>query len=218
MNNTAGMSPFFIADNRALDVLNSIAKPSNTEIDWISNGHDLLDWLEQGELLNSCEIKRYRASAELVACDAIAIEVRSLREWFRTFVTAHAGKALDTSALKLLAPLNIILAKGNMYEQIECCNTSDGKTRDEKNVFYWKRHRHSEDVDNILFVIAEVMGDLICKLDFSLVKKCEGPTCTLWFYDVSKNHSRRWCTMSVCGNRAKAALHRAKKKSLESLS
>jgi predicted RNA-binding Zn ribbon-like protein len=41
---------------------------------------------------------------------------------------------------------------------------------------------------------------------FTLVRKCEGTTCTLWFLDVSKAHARRWCSMAVCGNRAKAAL------------
>jgi predicted RNA-binding Zn ribbon-like protein len=29
----------------------------------------------------------------------------------------------------------------------------------------------------------------------------------LQFYDASKNHSRRWCSMNACGNRMKAALH-----------
>ena len=46
--------------------------------------------------------------------------------------------------------------------------------------------------------------------DFSLVRKCEGEGCTLWFLDLSKAHARRWCSMAVCGNRAKAAAHRAR--------
>ncbi|MEL6323421.1 MAG: CGNR zinc finger domain-containing protein, partial [Pseudomonadota bacterium] len=40
----------------------------------------------------------------------------------------------------------------------------------------------------------------------------EGPTCTLYFHDVSKNHKRRWCSMDICGNRAKAAAHRKARK------
>ncbi|MFG1706363.1 CGNR zinc finger domain-containing protein [Nonomuraea sp. M3C6] len=35
------------------------------------------------------------------------------------------------------------------------------------------------------------------------VRKCANPQCVLWFLDVSKNGSRRWCSMEVCGNRAK---------------
>ncbi|GAA1528021.1 CGNR zinc finger domain-containing protein [Actinomadura kijaniata] len=37
------------------------------------------------------------------------------------------------------------------------------------------------------------------------VRKCANPECVLWFHDVSKNGSRRWCSMEICGNRAKTA-------------
>ncbi|MFB6818100.1 CGNR zinc finger domain-containing protein [Streptomyces sp. NPDC056347] len=36
------------------------------------------------------------------------------------------------------------------------------------------------------------------------VRHCAHPECVLWFYDISKNGSRRWCSMEVCGNRAKS--------------
>ncbi|MEU5878569.1 CGNR zinc finger domain-containing protein [Spirillospora sp. NPDC047279] len=37
------------------------------------------------------------------------------------------------------------------------------------------------------------------------IRECANPECVLWFYDVTKNGQRRWCSMEVCGNRAKAA-------------
>lgn len=37
------------------------------------------------------------------------------------------------------------------------------------------------------------------------VRKCANPRCVLWFYDQSKNGGRRWCSMEVCGNRAKVS-------------
>jgi hypothetical protein len=49
--------------------------------------------------------------------------------------------------------------------------------------------------------------DLLCYADPSLVKKCEDAACVLFFYDTTKNHSRRWCSMSVCRNRMKVAAH-----------
>jgi predicted RNA-binding Zn ribbon-like protein len=57
------------------------------------------------------------------------------------------------------------------------------------------------------------MADLVCDADFTMVKKCEGPTCTMLFLDTTKGHARRWCSMAVCGNRAKQASHRARVKS-----
>ncbi len=48
---------------------------------------------------------------------------------------------------------------------------------------------------DFLLRIAAACAKFICEADFSYVRNCEGPTCTLYFHDVSKN-------------RAKAAAHR----------
>ena len=45
------------------------------------------------------------------------------------------------------------------------------------------------------------------------IRRCQHPACVLWFYDTTRNSTRRWCSMTTCGNRAKAHRHydRAKK-------
>ncbi|GAA1074297.1 CGNR zinc finger domain-containing protein [Nocardiopsis metallicus] len=42
------------------------------------------------------------------------------------------------------------------------------------------------------------------------LRGCANPDCVLHFFDTSKNGTRRWCSMSGCGNRAKAARHHAR--------
>ncbi|ANE80365.1 hypothetical protein A7U43_14570 [Mycobacterium adipatum] len=44
------------------------------------------------------------------------------------------------------------------------------------------------------------------------IKQCAHEHCVLWFYDTSKNGTRRWHSMTACGNRAKAARHYAAKR------
>lgn len=44
------------------------------------------------------------------------------------------------------------------------------------------------------------------------VRRCASPECVLHFLDTSKNGTRRWCSMAVCGNRAKAARHQARRR------
>jgi predicted RNA-binding Zn ribbon-like protein len=44
---------------------------------------------------------------------------------------------------------------------------------------------------------------LLQQADLARVKQCEGHACGWLFFDSTKNKSRRWCEMSVCGNRAK---------------
>ncbi|MBD2103918.1 CGNR zinc finger domain-containing protein [Leptolyngbya sp. FACHB-261] len=41
----------------------------------------------------------------------------------------------------------------------------------------------------------------------TLLRCCEGANCTFWFHDRTKSHARRWCSMAICGNRAKATSH-----------
>lgn len=57
--------------------------------------------------------------------------------------------------------------------------------------------------DNLLRLLAESAGR---------IKQCAHPHCVLWFYDTSKNGTRRWHSMTTCGNRAKAARHYAAKR------
>ena len=66
---------------------------------------------------------------------------------------------------------------------------------------------------NLLVPIAEDASDLLCDGDLSLVKKCKNTTCILYFYDTTKSHTRSWCRMALCGNRAKAAAHYQRKQS-----
>lgn len=42
------------------------------------------------------------------------------------------------------------------------------------------------------------------------LRRCAHPACVLYFYDTSRNGTRRWCSMDVCGNRAKAGRHYAR--------
>jgi predicted RNA-binding Zn ribbon-like protein len=44
----------------------------------------------------------------------------------------------------------------------------------------------------------------------SRIKLCQSETCRMAFYDQSRNGSRSWCSMEICGNRAKARTFRAR--------
>ena len=48
--------------------------------------------------------------------------------------------------------------------------------------------------------------------DWTHLKLCGSPTCRWAFFDRSRNHSSRWCTMASCGNRAKAKRFRQQRR------
>ena len=72
----------------------------------------------------------------------------------------------------------------------------------------WRTQRRWRSPSSLLYAIAKAMGDVICLTDFTHVKACEGPPCTLLFVDKTRGHARRWCKMAVCGNRAKQTAYR----------
>ena len=158
-------------------------------------------------------LTQFRKEAVRGELDAVAAQACELREWFRAFVSDHAGQPLQSSALVDLETINLLLARDEKYRQIEARSLSKQDGDPNWSGLRWREERRWHSSDALLLPLAEAMGDLVCHADFARVRNCEGPTCTLWFHDVSKNHTRRWCSMAVCGNRAKAAAHRARKRS-----
>lgn len=207
MAETVRPEPFLLADNSALDFLNSIAAPSSDDIEWISNGCDLLAWLDRTGLCPSDVLKKFGEETAPEKLDAVAADARKLREWFREFIAAHTGQQPGPSTITCLDRLNHLLKCDAVYRQIEEGKHSDGEP---VSSLQMREYRRWDAPKDLLLPIAEAMSELICRPDFERVKNCEGPTCTMWFFDVSKNHTRRWCAMEMCGNRAKAATHRAK--------
>jgi len=203
--------PFFIADDRALDFLNSVTAPWGTEFEWLANGRDLLTWLEQAGLLPPDVARRLMTEFSDATLDDIAQQARELREWLRNFVKTHSGRPLSPDIVADLDRVNRLLEQDDTYRQIVAPDLTNLAGTGKRQLLLWQRQRRWQRPEDLLLPIAEIIGELVCRANFTLVRNCEGPACTLWFHDISKNHTRRWCTMSVCGNRAKAAAHRARK-------
>jgi len=203
-------APMFIADAQGLDFLNTFAAPLGGDIEWLGDGQDLLVWLERAGLIAAEDARAIRTSTIPGELDAVAAQARALREWFRGFVLAHAGRPVKSDALAELGSLNRLLARDQAYGAIVTSDSHAAARHDHGLHWLWRRHWRTP--DTLLLPIAQAMADLVCDADFTLVKNCEGPACTMLFLDTTKGHARRWCSMAVCGNRAKQATHRARMK------
>lgn len=64
-----------------------------------------------------------------------------------------------------------------------------------------------DSLDKMLWPVVWSASDLLTSDSLNFVRQCSGPTCSWLFLDTSRNHSRRWCDMKACGNRAKAHRH-----------
>lgn len=191
--------PFFVGDSLALDFLNSIAAPRSVEIEWLGTGADVLDWLVQSGLLTDEEISVLRDPRHGAALDRAAKDIRAFREDFRSFVgtMSTANKVQDDHPM--IEKLNRLMSRGALTLHL---------AQSETEGFDCQLKHRIQTADDLLPRIAAACAELISEADFTHVKRCEGSGCTLFFRDMSKNHKRRWCSMEVCGNRAKVAAHR----------
>jgi predicted RNA-binding Zn ribbon-like protein len=67
-------------------------------------------------------------------------------------------------------------------------------------------------VDGVIAALLGIVARSQTDGTWPRMKACPAENCGWAFYDQSRNHSRTWCTMSVCGNRAKARSYRARQR------
>ena len=193
---------FFIGDHAALDFLNSIAAPRGEVIEGIADGEAYLTWLADAGLLDRIEVPVLFERFGSAALDQVAVEAQNLREWYRQLIAKSVNKPARRSYAEAMVKLNPILATDCTYRQLE---KSGAHT-------ILQERRVITKVWQLLVPIAQAMAELIAGSDSSLIKRCANPGCTLWFYDRTKARRRRFCSASVCGNRAKVAAFRARQR------
>ena len=177
-----------LADHRALDLLNTEARKDGVVLDYWNTGDAVLRWLERAGI--SVE------AAREVDRDQLLAQARALRALARRLVAGRKeGKDEDIGAL------NAYLHAYPSTPHLE--QGSDGRLLLTRSV-------RGDAMASLLGPIAEDLAQLLVEGDFSLVRQCEHPDCVLWFYDRTKAHKRRWCSMALCGNRYKAAQFRKK--------
>jgi predicted RNA-binding Zn ribbon-like protein len=190
----------FIADSPGLDFLNSIATPVDAPVDWLDSGDGLVAWLAQANLVPTHALNALAEQATAGELDKVAGQARVLREWFRRFVRKHMGRPLAPKAMRELAPLNALLERGEMFSRVAL--RSDGDHMELQTMRLWRSP------ESLLLPIGEALARCVCDEDFANIRACEGHVCTLIFADRTRRRGRRWCSMAVCGNRAKQAAHR----------
>jgi predicted RNA-binding Zn ribbon-like protein len=206
----------FIAGPVGLDFLNSLARPVVEVVDWLGNGADFLSWMKQAGLLSTDDIAVVKSSISARELDRAAAKARDLRDWLRGFVTEHMGRPLKPQALMQLGPLHDLLAADEIFLSLlpgaPALPAKRAPGEASPKMFHLQAKRRFRKPDSLLSPIAEEIAKFISSADFRYVKACQGDNCILFFLDQSRRHSRRWCSMAVCGNRAKQEAHLARLK------
>jgi predicted RNA-binding Zn ribbon-like protein len=123
---------------------------------------------------------------ESVMREAILLR-ETLRKIFTPIVRQHAVASAD------LAKFNDCLADVLRHRKL----VQRAKT------FAWTWEGEG-DLSSPLWPVVFAAGELLTSGQLPRVRECGDETCRWLFLDTSKNHSRRWCDMKICGNRVKA--------------
>lgn len=198
------LAPLLVGDQLALDFLNTTASPRGAPIEWIATGRDFVGWLRSVDLLDDRDVESIGSRIPAADLDTVASEAIALREWFRGVLARIKQSGRAALLPEDLARLNRVLAHEASVTALEPSPDGHGLRMVSRPI--WRS------AGELLVPIAAAMADVLAEGEMSLVRRCENPACTLWFYDRTKGHRRRWCSPSMCGNRAKVAAFRVRKR------
>jgi predicted RNA-binding Zn ribbon-like protein len=194
-----------VGGDPSVDFVNTIDSwLSDAPTDRLNSYADLLDWREQaGLVVPSGQISSLRKEASRRQGDAERAlrKARSLREaLYRTLTAVASGEPADTKDLDAITTLARKAAAHSRLDRRE-----EG--------FAWVLDEASGcDLDWPIWELARAAVALLTSESLQRVRQCADETCGWLFIDQSRNHSRRWCDMATCGNRAKARRNYVRRK------
>ncbi len=188
----------FVGGSRAVDFVNTVGdRRADKPRDHLADYADLVAWSRRAGFLDAHAAKQ----AELVArhrgrlAEQVYRRALALREaLYRILLSSMAEKPARPDDLELLNEL-----LGQAMSHTRLARTVRGYQLE------WKDDE--EVLSQMLYPIVRSAADLLASGDLVRLHECEGEACGWLFLDMSKNHSRRWCSMQDCGNRVKARRH-----------
>jgi predicted RNA-binding Zn ribbon-like protein len=179
----------------SLDFVNTFGLTHGRQFDDFSTTRQAIDWLHE----------RTGLDAALVTDSAALLSrITRARAAFRELWDATAEeRPVDEAAIR---EVNRVLRHRSVLE-LEVA--SDDTARHGLRL---ASRFTGDEVDCALAELADPLVRAIGSAESAKARICANDTCRWVFYDSSRTHQRRWCEMSSCGNRAKAARHRARAK------
>jgi predicted RNA-binding Zn ribbon-like protein len=192
----------FIAGAPALDFANTIGgsreRPTH---DHFGRYADLVVFAGQGGLIDHARARKLLAAAERDPLGALSVLERGLRlrDAIRSVFPLTRGVP-DQSDLAVISD--------------EAARAAAHRTLTPHGDGYAWSWRDEDELERVLWPIAHSAAELLTSdMNRSAVRECESDTCSWLFVDRTRNHSRRWCDMGDCGNRAKSRRFRERRSS-----
>jgi predicted RNA-binding Zn ribbon-like protein len=196
------VKPFeMVAGDVALDLVNTLDfrfRESGAE-ELLENYSDLLRFMTQSGLLSDAEARRLERLEGLdVERGRVLEQVKELREAVAAVVYAWVGG--EEVSIASVTALEGYFKQASSRRHL----TARGSR------LVWSWGEDSWTVEAPLWLLAQAAADMMISERMEQLRTCSADACRWIFLDTSKNHSRRWCDMKVCGNRMKARRFQAR--------
>jgi len=194
----------FDAGDLCLDYINTAELHASAHPQEYLNSYiDFLRWAYLGKVVssdNGTRLLKYAVKHPQEAERTLA-EVLELREAiFHIFTARILDEEVDAGDLGIF---NRYLSEALAHSRVKF----DGRTG------HWEWEGAENNLDWPLWPILHAAAQLLTSDNIERLGQCQDDRGCGWlFIDTSKNHSRRWCSMESCGNRAKAQRHYGRKK------
>ncbi len=178
-----------IAGRLALDFANTASVSS------VLSWEAFITFLAEAKVVTSERASRLQSLvvSEPLAVEPVLAKILRLRESLLTIFSSVARKKPVAKAW--IEPLNEILRITEGHDEL----VQQGEA--------WRLHyiAREQGLEWLLAAIARSAADLLIEGSEAPVRRCANSKCRLFFYDDSRTHRRRWCSMAICGNRHKVA-------------
>lgn len=185
---------------RVLAFINTLAgRPREVPEERLTGYDALVDWAQEQHLVSAAAADRLLAEARKHPHQAAAVlsRAKDFREALNGLANAiDAGRPPSADVLETISDcLAAAYANGRLVPH--------------EGALQWIASAE-DDLDRVIWEIARAAGRLVVSPRLARVRACAAGDCGWWFVDDTKNRSRRWCDMKLCGNREKLRRFRAK--------
>ncbi len=192
-----GGSYEFIAGDLSLDFVNTVSWRRTTRAhEWLGSYTNLLDWAFLAGIISPSRrgiLMKIAGNHPALASRVLARAIK-LREALNGIVESLAASTPPHRQQIAVLNANLPIA----LQHLELLPS--------KKLFVWVWKTDEPRLDEVLLPVVWSASNFLISKNHNLIGTCEG--CGWFFLDATKNHTRKWCTMKDCGNRAKARRYR----------